>query len=320
MKAGTKLSPWVSVIIPTYNRSAFLQEAIQSVADQTYRPIECIVVDDGSTDNTKETVEKFIAKNTDQLTVQYLPQPNAGAQVARNTGTAASSGAYIQYLDSDDLLYAGKIQSQVSFLLGHPECDAVFGDWEEGVPGNIKKITAYKNDNLLVQILTQRAIHTLSPLMRSSFVKKIGPWDVNIRRNQEIDFHLRGVLAGGNFEYQPFTTGLWRLHLQERIGNATKFADAIYFYRKWEEELRGRHLWNESFSKGIVNNYMWFLGNYPNSPDNQIVSLLREMHRLQPLHPVFTNPKFRMIKKVLGFDNAAKLWVARYKKNKAAAS
>ncbi|HVZ96483.1 MAG TPA: hypothetical protein VG847_06390, partial [Chitinophagaceae bacterium] len=113
-----------------------------------------------------------------------------------------------------------------------------------------------------------------------------------------------------------FTTGLWRLHPQERIGNTTKFADAIYFYRKWEEELSGRNLWAESFSKGIVNNYIWFLGNYARSNNRAIMELLREVYRLQPTHPIFTNPKFKMVKKVLGFDNAAKLWVSRYKKSK----
>ena len=222
------ISGWVSVIIPTYNRVALLGEAIQSAIDQTYRPIECIIVDDGSTDNTKEAVEKFIERNTDRFIIKYIPQQHAGAQVARNTGTAASSGTYIQYLDSDDLLYPDKLQSQVNFLQTHPECDAVFGDWEEGMPGNKKKIIAYKNDDLVLQMLTARCISNFAVLFRRELVVKTGAWDVNIKRNQEIDFHVRGVIAGGNFEYQPFTTGLWRLHPDERIGNATRFAMLLF--------------------------------------------------------------------------------------------
>ena len=77
-------------------------------------------------------------------------------------------------------------------------------------------------------------------------------------------------------------------------------------------------MWNEAFSKGVVDNYMWFLGNYANSNNKDIMELLREVHRLQPMHPIFTNPKFKMVKRVLGFDNAARMWESRYKKNKAA--
>lgn len=306
----------VSIVIPTYNRSSFLQEAIQSVINQTYRPIECIIVDDGSIDNTGEIVSAMRGSDISSFAIKYFHQINAGSQIARNKGTSEASGEFIQYLDSDDLLYADKIQSQVNFLQRHPECDAVFGDWEEGLPGIKKKITAYKKDDLLLQLLTDRCVSNFAILLRRNLVEKIGVWDANIKRNQEIDFHLKGVLAGGNFVYQPFTTGLWRIHPQKRIGNTTKFSDAINFYRKWEDILDNRQLWNESYSKGVVNNYMWFLSNYADANNKEIKKLLHEVHRLQPIHPIFRSWKYRFAKRVFGFEKAADLWIIRYKKMK----
>ncbi len=304
----------VSIIIPSYNRADFLTEAVKSIISQTYRPIECIIVDDGSTDNTKEIVEQFISNNTDQFEIKYIFQERAGAQVARNTGTAKVSGAFIQYLDSDDFLYLQKLERQVNFLQTNPTCDGVFGDWEEGIPENKKKITIYKSDNLLLQIINERCIANFSFLMRAEIVKKIGNWDTNLKRNQEIDFHLRGVLVGGNFEYQPLNTGLWRLHPKERIGNATNFSDAINFYHKWEVILRSMQLWNESFSKGVVNNYIWFLNNNSKESKKEIRKLLNEVYRLMPHHPIFNNQKFKIAKRLSGNKMALNIWINRYKK------
>ena len=64
--------------------------------------------------------------------IKYIYQENQGSQAARNAGTVASQGEFIQYLDSDDLLYPDKLKSQVEYLVAHPETDGVFGDWEKG--------------------------------------------------------------------------------------------------------------------------------------------------------------------------------------------
>lgn len=305
----------VSVIIPTFNRANLLNEAIESVNNQTYRPIECIVVDDGSTGDTRNIVNELIKRNSVSFMIKYIYQPNSGSQVARNTGTAAASGEFIQYLDSDDLLYPHKIKNQVEYFIDHPECDAVFGDWEQGSINDKKQIKAFKSEDLLKQFLTQKPIAVFAMLMRCSLIERIGAWDVAIKRNQEIDFHLRGVLAEGKFAYQPQQCGLWRLHENERIGNATKFSDAINFYRKWEDIFKEQQLWDESYKRGVVNNYMWFMGNYFNSETNQMAQLLKEIQRLQPSHPIFCTPKFKVLKAFTGFEIALSFWIRNYKRN-----
>jgi glycosyltransferase involved in cell wall biosynthesis len=108
----------VSVIIPTYNRAAIIQEALDSVYQQTYRPIEVIVVDDGSSDGTENIVKTWAEghKVESGFTVEYLSQKNMGAQAARNRGTCASQGQFIQFLDSDDLLLKEKLVRAVQLF------------------------------------------------------------------------------------------------------------------------------------------------------------------------------------------------------------
>ncbi|MBK8712922.1 MAG: glycosyltransferase family 2 protein [Niastella sp.] len=303
----------VSVIIPTYNRAALLKEAVESVIAQTYRPIECIVVDDGSTDNTKEVVNDLIKHNTDLFALKYIHQQNAGSQVARNTGTAAASGEFIQYLDSDDLLYPGKLEAQVHYFNQHPGCDAVFGDWEKGTTTKNEKIMGYKNDNLVEQLLSEKCIANFAMLMRRILVKKIGDWDINIKRNQEIDFHLRGVLAGGQFGYASLNCGLWRVHDNERIANKANLFQAIRFYQKWEKLLLEKQLFTGNIQQGIVKNYLWFLGEYPGSSNKELAALLKEVYRLKPSFEIFHSANFSFIKKIAGFNMAVRIWIFRYK-------
>jgi glycosyltransferase involved in cell wall biosynthesis len=107
--------PTVSVIIPTYNRAGLLPSAIQSVLDQTYKNYEIIVIDDGSTDNTKEVIKPYL----DHIT--FLEADHGGPAHARNIGMKAAKGKYISFLDSDDLLIPYKLEMQVKFIETHPE-------------------------------------------------------------------------------------------------------------------------------------------------------------------------------------------------------
>lgn len=118
--------PEVSVIIATYNRADLLPRAIQSVLDQTYQDFELIVVDDGSTDNTREVVESF-----EDGRIRYIWQENQERAVARNTGIAASNGQYITFLDSDDCYLPGKLSLQVPVLDAHPDKGMVVSGWVE---------------------------------------------------------------------------------------------------------------------------------------------------------------------------------------------
>src|SRR5436309_14667644 len=112
--------PLVSVVIPVYNGERYLADAIQSVLDQTYRNFEVIVVDDGSTDRSAEIAKRF------GEAVRYVYRTNGGVCKARNAGIAAARGAYIAFLDQDDLWLHDKLAAQVAYLDSHPEAGAVY--------------------------------------------------------------------------------------------------------------------------------------------------------------------------------------------------
>jgi glycosyltransferase involved in cell wall biosynthesis len=115
--------PSVSVIIPTYNRARFVPSAVQSVLDQTFQNVEIIVVDDGSTDDTRRALEPFGKK------IRCLVTENKGPAHARNIGMKAASGKYVAFLDSDDLYLPGKLEWEISFLEAHPEVGMVFTEF-----------------------------------------------------------------------------------------------------------------------------------------------------------------------------------------------
>jgi len=114
--------PKVSVIIPTYNRADFLAEAIQSVLEQTARDFELLIIDDGSTDNTKNVVDSFNDRR-----IKYIYQKNSGVCIARNTGIKQAIGNYLILLDSDDILLPSAIEDESRVLDEHPESGLIFG-------------------------------------------------------------------------------------------------------------------------------------------------------------------------------------------------
>jgi glycosyltransferase involved in cell wall biosynthesis len=107
--------PLVSIAIPVRNGERFLRQALDSVLDQTYRPIEVIVVDDGSTDSTPKIVKQY------GPAVLYLSQNHQGLPAGRNRGIAAANGEYLAFLAHDDLFTPDKLEIQVGYLAAHPE-------------------------------------------------------------------------------------------------------------------------------------------------------------------------------------------------------
>ena len=115
----------VSIIVPTYNRGNLIGETIQSVIDQSYKNWELIIVDDGSTDDTKKRVEEF--KDT---RIQFHLTVHSGViGRVRNRGITYSKGNYIAFLDSDDLWLPNKLERQLSFLKKNPQASFIFWRW-----------------------------------------------------------------------------------------------------------------------------------------------------------------------------------------------
>ena len=116
------MTPQISVIIPCYNQAHFLAEAVQSALDQDYPAKEVIVVNDGSPDHTRQVATQFGDR------IRYIEQENRGLSGARNTGIRAARGAYIAFLDSDDVYLPGALTALAGYLDAHPSVGLVCGD------------------------------------------------------------------------------------------------------------------------------------------------------------------------------------------------
>lgn len=116
----------VSIIIPCYNQAQYLSEALQSVLDQTYSDWECIIVNDGSPDNTKDVVLEWLNKDT---RFRYVEKENGGLSSARNAGLDKATGDYIQFLDADDIIASEKLQESIEAFNLKSDLDVVITDY-----------------------------------------------------------------------------------------------------------------------------------------------------------------------------------------------
>lgn len=121
---NTPTKPLVSIITPTYNRADFIEQAVDSVLAQTYTNFELLIVDDGSTDNTRELLEPAL----DDSRVRYFHQENQGQSVARNLALSEAKGDFVCFLDSDNYWPVDKLEKQVELFTQHPEYDVIYGD------------------------------------------------------------------------------------------------------------------------------------------------------------------------------------------------
>lgn len=182
------MSAAVSVIIPTYNRAALLQEAIDSVLAQTYRDYELLVVDDGSTDQTRRLVESCGAR------VRYLFQANRGVSSARNLGIASSSGAYLAFLDSDDLWLPQKLEQQMQMLEHAPQIPLCHTEeiWiRRGVRIYPKKKHKKYAGYIFPYCLPLCVISPSSVVIRRSLFDAVGDFDETLPACEDYDLWLR---------------------------------------------------------------------------------------------------------------------------------
>lgn len=225
LPSSPQLCPLVSVIVPCFNQGRFLQEAVESVQAQTFSLWECIIIDDGSDDNTAEIAETLSL--ADQR-VRYLSQPNRGLSNARNRGLSEARGDYIQFLDADDLIEQDKLLTQVNHLVSHPEHDVVYSDaryfpaeqpekrlysfWGEERPW--VKCVWEEEGTFISKLLKRNVMPVNAPLLRKAVIENIGLFDISLRGNEDWDYWCRCATQGVRFHFLAAarTLALIRVH------------------------------------------------------------------------------------------------------------
>lgn len=202
--------PFISVVIPTYNREQALVSAIDSVLAQTYRGFEIVVVDDGSTDRTAEKIERIIGQNSKSgrqtPTIQYFSQSNKGQSVARNKGIEEATGNWVAFLDSDDIWLPEKLMWQVRAIEQFGEnCGACFSDARLVDSGHLDT-TAFRHAGWqygemigfiadpMPLIAKAFGIWVQTLVVRSDMVRKIGGFDADLHFGEDYDFLFRLAL------------------------------------------------------------------------------------------------------------------------------
>lgn len=188
----------VSVITPVYNRPDLVKEAVACVLAQTYRPLELLLIDDGSTDETPEVCAACVSEHPD--VIHLLRQSNGGPGRARETGRQAARGEFIQYLDSDDYLAPRKLAVQVQALRDHPECGIAYCYTSHAQVGGKPQEEPCKRTGLTVEtmfptFLLDRWWETVTPLYRRTLLDEAGAW-TDLRLNEDWEYDCRIAALG----------------------------------------------------------------------------------------------------------------------------
>lgn len=188
-------------------------EAVNSVLAQDYRPIEIIVVDDGSTDDTPQVLNA-LAEKTPELTV--ISQSNCGPGVARELGLQSARGEYVQFLDSDDLLLPKKFSQQVAALETQTDCDVAYGKTDLVKPGSSGprqawKRTGEKIDTMFPAFLRSRWWGTSCPLYRHRVLQQLGPW-LNLSNEEDWEYDCRIAALGTRLAWVDDFVSIQRRH------------------------------------------------------------------------------------------------------------
>lgn len=205
------MKPLVSIIIPTYNRAHLISETLNSVLAQTYINWECIIVDDGSTDNTEEVIKKYL--NSDSRFV-YLSRPvnkKKGPSSCRNFGIAKSYGEYIVFLDSDDLFVSTCIENRIAFAFQNPEFDfwifkmETFGDNKNPICEYGFHLYSNENEYCKNQFLEGNHPFVITcPLWKKYVLLEINGFNEVLLRYEDPDLHLRALKRGYRLKFANF--------------------------------------------------------------------------------------------------------------------
>lgn len=228
--------PLVSAIVPCYNAERFLIETVESIGHQTFTKWEIILIDDGSTDNTREVILYLQSRYGDRIKAEF--GTNQGASAARNRGTQIARGEFIQYVDADDLLRFDALDRRLKALITN-DADVAYSDWqkleesEDGIfyPGAIiaRQIEDVHIDPEIA-LFSEFWAPPAAYLYRRRIVDRIGRWNESLPIIQDARFALDAALHGGKFVYVPGVGADYRITKSISLsrGDRVRFMQDIF--------------------------------------------------------------------------------------------
>jgi glycosyltransferase involved in cell wall biosynthesis len=232
--------PLVSIIVPVWNASAFIEQTVKSVLAQTFTDYELIVVNDGSADTVE--LERTLLPYRDSL--KYLSERHKGAAAARNSALRIALGTYVAFLDADDTWLPNYLDRQMAFLRAHPETDLVYADAKltgnSPLAGRTFMQTAPSRGDVTLKSLLSLRCHVIASgvVARRSVIIDAGMFDESIERGHDFDLWLRISCRGARLAYQRDVLLHRHIHETNLSGDAIAECDrAIAALRRIERVL-----------------------------------------------------------------------------------
>ncbi len=215
------MNPLVSVVIPVFNGERYLRDAVQSVLDQRYAPLEIILVDDGSTDGTA-TVAQSLPE-----AVSYLHQTNQGPAAARNRGIEHARGGLIAFADADDLWPPAKLELQLPYLINEPAIEIVMG-----------RIQLLSETGLTESAFS---VNLGCAVIRKSVFDRVGLFDESMRFSEDVDWFMRARESGAAIMTIDTVTLFYRQHEQNMTrGKSTSELNVLKALKRSLDRRRER--------------------------------------------------------------------------------
>jgi len=229
----------VTIIIPSYNKSRFIEETINSVLNQTYKNFEVFIIDDASSDDTHNILNKY---KFDSRIKIFINDENKGANFCRNMGINMASGDYIIFLDADDILSQNCLKQRIDFISKNLDLDfAVFPMQSfKAKVGDMDYVWKPIKKNTLERFLShQLPWQTMQPIWKKYSLIKLNGFDENFNRMQDVELHTRAILEGLKFDVDNSNSPdcFFRV-VEDRIKHKEKYvinfySSAIQFYNKF---------------------------------------------------------------------------------------
>ena len=260
--------PLVSIIVPCYNYGYLLSETLNNILEQSYTNWECIIVDDGSTDNTSSVAKEFVNGHKQ---FSYVFQKNAGLSAARNTGIHHSKGSFIQLLDADDFIESNKLRSQINVFTEHPNSDIVYSEvrYFSSEQKTLRRFSMSEidkpwmpkvdssNQQLLMSTLIELNICVVNaPLIRKSVFDKIGLFNTKLIAVEDWEFWCRCAFQNVNFRFDNSlgSQALVRFHEGSMSKNMKRMFEAACVARNTIEQLIQKMNSQEDSSQLFIRN------------------------------------------------------------------
>lgn len=236
-------NPLVSIIIPTYNRAHLIGETLDCVLAQTYSNWECIVIDDGSTDDTATVLNEYCIKDNRFMFIPKCEDIKKGASISRNLGLKTASGEFIQFLDSDDILAPNKIEVQLGLLKNESKYTISTCKWSKfsslnGPLSLIENNVDYKNFDDIKEYFDLIGLYggffpPLNFLINKELINYSGYWNESLTVNDDGEFFFRILLNSDKILFSDKTYVLYRNSIEDNLSVLSTQDKAISLLNSW---------------------------------------------------------------------------------------